>query len=228
MTKKSRETTKTNKVMEEISEDLRNMHVDGFSHIFSKNSDKLVVKLVWLVLVISSAAACTFLVIKSVNEYLHYEVTTTSRVLTEHQSNIPAITICNFNPFTTDYAASLFAQANLTNSFLNMWQLDTYWKNTTGSYLSLDQKTQMSSLSDILIYCKIGFFACSPKNFQFIYHLSYYNCYRFNSGVDANQQATTLLSTVTSGFVSALTIDLYAGLSDSQYNSPSSQFKGNS
>ena len=89
MTKKSKETTKTNKEMEEISEDLSNMHVDGFSHIFSKNSDKLVVKLVWLVLVISSAAACTFLVIKSVNEYLHYEVTTTSRVLTEHQSNIP-------------------------------------------------------------------------------------------------------------------------------------------
>ena len=176
-------------------------------------------------LVTSSAAACSLLVIKSVNEYLHYEVTTTSRVLTEHQSNIPVITICNFNPFTTDYAASLFAQANLTNSNMNMWQLDTYWKNTTGSFLSIDQKTQMSSLSDIFISCTFGHQKCSLNSFQFIYHPSYYNCYRFNSGVDVNQQATPLITTLFSGLVNGLSIELYAGLSDSQYNTSSSQFK---
>ena len=74
----------------------------------------------------------------------------------------------------------------------------------------------MSNLYDILVTCIFNFVPCNSSQFEFIYHPLYHNCYRFNSGFDAQHRATPLITVLTSGLVSGLTLDLYAGLTDSQ------------
>ena len=208
----------------ELCDELRNMHVDGFSHIFS-DSNVLCMKLVWICVVLASATSCLYLIVKTIEDYTRYEVTTQIRVLTAQEATFPTITICNYNPFTTPYADELFAAANITNDASNIWLLDEHMRETTGAYLSTAQKERMSSLDDMLVGCKFAYASCSSSQFQFIYHPLYMNCYRFNSGFNASQQSSGLTNVVSAGIMNSLTIDLYAGLSDSQNYADNLLFK---
>ena len=208
----------------EVRKELRNMHVDGFSNIFSE-SNVFCMKLVWICVLIASSSVCIFLIFETIHEFMRFEVTTKIRVLSAQEAVFPTITICNLNPFTTPYADELFSAANITNDPNNIWLLDEYMKQTTGSYLSNAQKERMSSLDDMLVGCKFSFDSCSSSQFQFIYHPLYLNCYRFNSGFNASQQPATLASVVGSGNINSLTIDLYAGLTDSQNYADNLLFK---
>ena len=194
---------------EEVKQELRQMKIDGFSAIFSSATNNIT-RCLWVVVLFLSAISCLLLIVKSIQEYLHYEVTTRTRLLTEQHSVFPTITICNFNPYTTPYADALFSSANITNDVNNIWMLDKYWRKTTGSYLSDAEKAKMSDLNDMFISCQFGFLTCNVSDFEFIYHPLHHNCYRFNSRAD--NVKTILLS----GEVSQLTIDLYTGLTDSQ------------
>ena len=194
-----------------FKEELRHMKIDGFSAIFSSTTSNIS-KCIWIFVLILSAISCLVLIVKSIQEYLRYEVSTRTRLLTEQQSVFPTITICNLNPYTTPYADALFSSANITNDVNNIWLLDKYWREMTGNYLNDAQKEKMSDLNDMLISCQFGFLTCNVSDFEFIYHPYHYNCYRFNSGAGSFPIKKVLFS----GEASALTIDLYTGLTDSQ------------
>jgi hypothetical protein len=127
---------------------------------------------------------------------------------------------------STDYAASLFAQADLTNDVSHISLLDTYWMNTTGNYLTSAQKARMSNLTDILVDCSINQVKCDARNFEFVYHPFFYNCYRLNSGRDASGLPQSLVSILTSGSETGISLTLYAGLSDSQNYANNTLLKG--
>ena len=74
---------------------------------------------------------------------MRFEVSTKIRVLTAQEAVFPTITICNYNPFTTQYADEIFSAANITNNPMNIWLLDEHTKKTTGAYLSQAQKERM-------------------------------------------------------------------------------------
>ena len=194
-----------------VKDELKRMKIDGFFAIFSSTTSNII-RCVWILVLILSAICCLILIVKSIQEYLRYEVSTRTRLLTEQQSFFPTITICNFNPYTTPYADALFSSANITNDVNNIWLLDKYWHKTTGSYLNDAQKEKMSDLNDMLISCQFGFLTCNASDFEFMYHPYHHNCYRFNSGAGSSP----ILSVLVSGDVSALTLDLYTGLSDTQ------------
>ena len=194
-----------------VKDELKHMKIDGFFAIFSSTTSNIS-KCIWVLVLILSAICCLILIVKSIQEYLHYEVTTRTRLLTEQHSVFPTMTICNQNPFTTPYADALFSTANITNDVNQIALLDHYWRETTGSYLSDAQKEKMSDLNDMLISCQFGFLACNASDFEFIYHPNHLNCYRFNSGYGSSPIKSVLFS----GEASALTIDLYTGLTDSQ------------
>ena len=202
-------------------DELIHMKIDGFSGIFSRTTGSLI-RCMWVLVLILSAIFCLVLIVKSIQEYLRYEVSTRTRLLTEQQSVFPTIIICNQNPFTTPYADALFSSANITNDVNNIWLLDKYWRETTGSYLNDAQKGKMSNLNDMLISCKFGFLTCNESDFEFIYHPYHHNCYRFNSGAVSSPIKKVLFS----GEASALTIDLYTGLTDTQNYPNNTLIKG--
>ena len=152
-----------------------------------------------------SSCACVFFVIKSTNEYLKYPVAATTRLLQEQHSVFPTVTICQVNPFSTNYATKIMKEvgANI------MYDLEAYRNHTTGSYLSDEEKQKMSNFDDILVSCTVGLTKCNASHFEWIWHPSKYNCYRYNS------KREDLLSANVAGSTNFnLEITLYAGLPD--------------
>ena len=205
----------------DVKEELRQMKIDGFSAIFSSTTSNIS-KCMWIVVLVLSASSCLMLIVKSVQEYLHYEVTTRTRLLAEQESVFPTITICNQNPYTTPYADALFSSANITNDVNNIWMLDKYLRKTTGSYLSDAQKEKMSDLNDMLVSCQFGFLACNVSDFEFIYHPYHHNCYRFSSG----SGSSSLKRVQVAGESNGLILDLYTGLTDTQNYPNNTLIKG--
>ena len=74
----------------------------GFPNIIKNKSKSL--KLMWTICFLISLGSCTFMIIKSIKDYLQYDVITQIRVISESPTLFPTVTICNINPFTTDYA----------------------------------------------------------------------------------------------------------------------------
>ena len=182
---------------------VKELRMDGLPN-FARSKIKIF-KIMWLVIIMLSSCACVFFVIKSTNEYLKYPVAATTRLLQEQHSVFPTVTICQVNPFSTNYATKIMKEvgANI------MYDLEAYRNHTTGSYLSDEEKQKMSNFDDILVSCTVGLTKCNASHFEWIWHPSKYNCYRYNS------KREDLLSANVAGSTNFnLEITLYAGLPD--------------
>ena len=215
--------TKKKMLLDEVREELRELKVDGASTIFDPRR-LLALRIVWLALILCSASMCSYLIVQSVGEYLHYEVTTRTRLITEIAAIFPTIYVCNQNPFTTPYADALFAAAGINNSLSNLAALEDHMLRTSGAYLSDAQKANMSDMRDFLISCKFSSIDCSVDDFDFVYVPNFGNCYRFNGGRLPNS-TNELRSVFLAGSFSSLTLQLYAGLTDAQNYAGASVFK---
>ena len=101
-----------NQVVAKTARKTKHLKIDGLANIFRTKYP--LASFSWLVVFLFSAAFTTYLIILSINLYYERQVTSTVRYLTEKQSVMPTITICNINPFTTKFAVDLLKKANLT------------------------------------------------------------------------------------------------------------------
>ena len=189
---------------------LNSLRVDGVSNVL--RAPHLCLRVMWSLVLAVSTCACAVLIVRSIQTYAAYQVTTTTRLIIEQRSLFPTITICSNNPLATDYAASLFVAANVTDDANNIFALETHALNTTGAYLSAAQIERMSNLDAMLVSCTFMNQPCYSANFTFIFDPINYNCYRFN----ANSNSLAYLSIP--GETEKLKIELYAGLSNVQRN----------
>ena len=189
-----------------ITEEIKYLKVDGVPNIVRAHN--IALKLAWLAILLTFFGVCVSLIVGTFTENLKYEVTTKTRMLQEQQALFPTFTICQVNPFSSDFATYLMNEANASNIF----ELELYMKNTTGSYLSDSQKQKLSDLSMILQTCTIGNKACSANDFEWIWHPVYYNCYRFNTEASSfNNQS--IIRTNIAGLVNFnFYLILYSGL----------------
>jgi len=61
-------------------------------------------KIFLFICLIASSGICSYLIVELILNYYSYGVSTTSRTLYEMPATFPKVTICNVNPFTTQYA----------------------------------------------------------------------------------------------------------------------------
>ena len=205
----------TSVVPEKLSQKIKKLRMDGMPNI--ARSSHVAAKLVWLCLLITSLAFCVWLIVASVNDYLKFEVSTSTRK--QHESIIsggtvfPTVTICLINPLTTDYSVTqtLLATAHpIDNSISSVIAMEAYAFNTTGSYMTDEQKKRLSSIEQLLVSCRIGNKLCNSSDFQWVWHPTYFGCFRFNAGFDAGNNRRDLIFADTPSF--ALSIELYSGL----------------
>ena len=173
--------------IEHVVEQVEMLKMDGLSNIL--RSKNVLLKLFWLATLVSFVCVCVVLVVGSVVDYLQYEVSTKTRLFQEQQAVFPTFTLCQVNPFSTDRAIAMMANANATK----MQQLELYAKSSTGAYLSDKEKQEMSDLDSIILSCVIGNVACSASDFEWIWHPTRHNCYRYNSGRNMVNQKQDLL-----------------------------------
>ena len=201
--------------IEDLKNEVKWLKADGLPNI--ARSKAAFAQIAWLVIMLVSTAICTFLVIGSIHEYAAYEVITTNRLLQEQQSVLPTITICMTNPFTTDYSVSLMQNAKISSSSVAgyrdvMIALENYSLNTTGSYMSNDQKSQLTDLNRMILDCAFNSLTCNASDFQWVWSSWSYGCYRFNAGYDSANNPVELKTTSTSGYAYSFQLSLYIGL----------------
>jgi hypothetical protein len=167
--------------------------------------------------VIASSGFCSYLIIELILNYYSYGVSTTSRTLYETPATFPKVTICNTNPFTTQYAVEYLKKINQEfNSVYNvsidifdevqMSYLDfetkhlifysIYWR---GIYkmngLNETEKRKLSHpLEEILLSCSFNSLSCSINDFSWFFDPIIGNCWIFNSGQNQTGQRVPLSS----------------------------------
>ena len=166
----------------------------------------LIVKIAWILLLIGSCSLCSIVILKSVSGYLEYEVTTRTRFYKNEYLEFPGVTICNFDPFVSNFSIKYLAHflrnnRNISNYFKinNQTYIDDLQlvndvirksKNNDFLYFSLDQASRENSslrnklgydFDEMFLSCKFKSENCNKNEFKLYYDYYYGNCYEFNN-----------------------------------------------
>ena len=185
---------------------------DCYSKIFEY--PKWPSKLVWTLVFLTFTSFTMWLVIKNITDFYEYEVISKIEIISERPSIFPAVTICNNDPFTSEFAQS-FIQNITKNTYGtdidNMTFIETYVnskvvnrlaKMYASSPLFTDQQRKSLIASSFGYQCYFGGESCPLNSQTWTYDYNYGNCYQFNTGY--NQ--TTLLKTYTEGVDNGLSL----------------------
>ena len=144
----------------------RALRIDGVSKVLLRSNGfcQKTCRALWSLVFVAFTVVCLLLVLNTVHIYLEYRVTTNYR--TSVQSVLvafPMVVVCNRNPWNSAYAVSMFALANIGNTSLAvapiyhnydvLTQLEDFQKQTTGAYLTYEQRKQLSDLDGLIISC---------------------------------------------------------------------------
>ena len=200
---------------QKISQRLVLVRIDGIPNIL--RSHLKFYQIVWLlVFVISSVMSC-YLIVKSTREFFKYPVTTSYRMIGEGSSPFPKVSICNLNGLNSDYFVQRMNEANLTSSinktpYFNMIALEQYQLQTSGRYLTREEKRAMLDMEGFIISCTFLYKPCNMSDFRYSLLPFSTNCIEFNSGFDSDGNRVELRELRTSSQFNELSMDLYVGL----------------
>ena len=212
--------------------EVKYLKVDGLAAIF--DSKRYIARFLWLCVLLVFTSLCVYLIVSSINEYKQYHVTTTYRLVIEEEAVFPTITICNMNLLESQYAIntidrmssripSYIAQNRERMSILDfaqnylaylsvMLMLENIKKATTGSYFNANDKRTFFDLNRTMLDCQFAGDACDANDFEFLYHPTYFTCYRFNSGFDSSGARIPLKKVNKAGLTNdRFSMQLYAG-----------------
>ena len=95
-------------IKKEIKETLSSSSIHSFPNIVQNRFKSI--KIVWAVCFCVSSAACAFFIATSLIEYFQFDVVSKSTVNYVAKIDFPIISICDTNPFTTEFATKLMTQ----------------------------------------------------------------------------------------------------------------------
>ena len=157
-------------------------------------------KITWILLLLAAVSYCVKQVLDAVFDFLNYDTLTSFETITEMPALFPIVTICNLNPFQTDFALSNI----ITGSMFDDIETRLINLNIISTFDDSFKKLLSYDLNETLLYCKFNKDDCKASDFQWYFHSYYGNCYRFNSG-------NTLKNITQPGNVFGLRLELFAG-----------------
>ena len=157
-------------------------------------------RIYWILIFFTALGTALYFSIAGLLLYLQYETTSEIRYVNELPGMFPTVTVCNRNPFTTDFSIEFIKSIMTNNSLiengteafdpvnLTADKLDTilylaraYAKS---DYFSDDEKRKLGfSAEGFLLGCQFNFYDCDMRDWTWYYDFYYGNCYIFNSGV---------------------------------------------
>ena len=190
--------------------------------------------LVWSIFFVISLCIFSFMIFKSVKNYLKYDVITKIAIIHEIPAKYPTISICNIDPFVTHNASKFIYDLYKTKVGINLTKenwvsketLDTF-KYTKQLILSnafnpdLSDETRQSfgfMLNDILHQCSFNLNECSAQDFSWYYSYDHGNCFQFNSGFDYENRRIPLKNSSKPGENYGLHLKFVLGPSNNSFN----------
>ena len=193
-----------------LKEEASHLDIDGVPNIV--RSKNVFVKIFWLCILVASTTFCVFLMAKTIDQYMHFEVTSLNRLIHEEQAIFPTVTVCNINAITTSYGVKLLRQAKIDmTSDMLVTQLESHFKDTTGKYMNDSVKQKLSDFNDMLFTCTFNKMPCNASQFEWIWHPKYFGCYRFNPR-HSHESHIKDPSLTMDGSAFGLVLHLYSGL----------------
>jgi hypothetical protein len=164
----------------------------------------LPMKTMWSISFILSTALCSYLIIQTIMEYLEFDVITKVRIVGETEAEFPRITICNLNPFQTEFAFDFYKR----NGNLSLFEFIKV------SYLLSDTaKKQLSyGINETLIRCTFSLGKCDWKYFEWIFHNLFGNCFVFNSGRNYLGETVPIKKLKQAGRFAGLQLEMFVDL----------------
>ena len=171
-----------------------------------------------------------YLVGETVVGYYEYEVFTTTRTIFETSVLYPKITICNNNPFTTEYALDFLRKVNQNcrpdvdifdhdqmkklnaSEKIKVFEQIVWFARTkmnSPSFSDADRKKLGHDLNDILLRCTFNNQKCTSQDFIWKFDKWLGNCYVFNSDFNSSGDLVELKRSDISGSVHGLQVDYY-------------------
>ena len=221
------------KVETYLDENLKNEMFKGLLTLLY--TPHLVNKLFWAINLLVSYALISYLTFMAIHTYLEYGVHTTERTVFETPAVFPKVTVCNTNPFQTEYAVDFLREINdqvapHTDMFnrtqlnaMNYTQKHTYLTSIyaaasakmMSTLVTDDERKKLGHrLDDILMLCLFNGETCTPADFIWTFDPNYGNCYVFNSGFNASGDRVGLKQLTMGGLVFGLILQFYVGFNE--------------
>lgn len=176
-------------------------------------------RIVWIISILTSASLCGYSIMKSINDYLSFEVMTKIREINEVKSIFPTISLCNRNIFTNEFGYNYLKNYSEKNNESDIFKNPTMeiirsneFVNRAAANFMKDEKIKERRklidypIKDILLSCKFNLRECTDNDFEWVYHHKYGNCYKFNSEkISYNSSNIAFMPGKTNG----LTVELY-------------------
>ena len=182
----------------------------GIPNIIQAKS--LWLKTMWTFFFILATSVSSYLVIKSINNYLDYEVVTKIRVFRQQPAEFPTITICNLNRLANINDEKISDQYYKVFQNLSYFEKQLYFSILTNN---LSQKTNNSlglKLTELITECFLSGIECNFENdFVEIYDNNYGKCFKYNSGENSSGLKIELKNLSDEGFMSGLKLKLFTG-----------------
>lgn len=193
---------------------MRDTSIHGLSKIYLKKN--LTLKIIWASAFLMSVVVCVYFVFQNVSRYLSGEIITRVQVLQEIPVIFPRVTICNFNPFVTNFSTTFLNDVRKNNSFQSFDLSDRRSKSLvlTAAAMNLrhkDRKKLGYSIEEFFISCKFLTIDCNFTEFIEFYHLTHGNCFIFNSGTNYKGEQIRLKTVNRASLKGALSIELFVG-----------------
>ena len=171
---------------------LENSTSHGLPNIVRSN--RPAIKILWAICFLISFSTCSFMVIKTISDYLKYETVSKIEYITELRLSFPIVTICNVNPFTSNESERLvldslikigynhsiddlikdkqFEKLYAANIFSLLVAFDPAYGNENKKKLSYDM---------VMSICTFNEEPCSQSVFEWVYDVNFGSCLRFNT-----------------------------------------------
>jgi hypothetical protein len=159
-------------------------------------TDRLVLKLMWLFFFTASSGFCFYLIVRSINEYLMYDVVTQIRVLYEFPAVFPTVYICSKTPIANnnsiEFTKNFLDQIGIVDPFNTpvfskfTLQDKMYFLNYFSlTHIQSQNKDVLRNLSlkydEMFLSCYFNSVPCNEANFTWSYFEIYGACFIFNS-----------------------------------------------
>jgi hypothetical protein len=218
----------TKKIREKIVEWATCSSAHGIPNL--SKSTSIITKLIWLFCIIASWTYLLYYLALSIDQYLLYQTNSGIEIIGERPTLFPVVDICNLSPydkvsedilkkFDTKKSQKIekiidFNSFDVNISYLN--EADFLIKSVLNDYEDkasrgqIDLKKYGHDLKDLLVNCRFQKKDCSYNDFSFYHNYFYGNCYRFNSGLNASNQAISLRRSTQPGWKYGLQLELFS------------------
>jgi len=181
------ENMKTNvKLCDVLNESVMSNAGYALNRILKKNN--FFIRFMWLLSLILFSCFCSYLIMKTITNYLEYEVVTKIKIINENPSPFPAISICNLTPFDR-YDSGKYID-NIAENLKDRFTLESnpnayryYYMSNVFDMVQNDSERKLlgRSLKRFFRICMYDFgFACNESDFEWYYDFYYGNCFKFN------------------------------------------------